>query len=188
MKHCLYLLIIFFLFYSSFVGAQSPAVLRDRPENCGPIVYYDIDLSGNLIEVDYVRATERIVRNFTFDGELMPQALGGFCDVAGEYVCLYVKKPPSSISTRFDRWLAWFSLWDRSGASTTQTNILFNYAGDWAIVPVDQRKVYVWNSELQDRRNTKLVFDPSINKVVGEFDFELRGTSLVGRSRGGDYL
>ncbi len=190
MKRRLCLLVFcFLLFYRASADGQCPAILRFEPDNCGSTVYYDIDVGGNLVEVDYQHATERIMRNFAFDGERMPQALGGFCDVAGEYVCLYVKKPLLPTSVRSDRWLVQFGLWEGSGVSAIQTNILFNYAGDWVVVPVDRQKVYVWYFDIQDkRRTTRLVFDPSIHKVVGEFDFDLRDTSIIGRSHDGQHL
>ena len=182
MEHHLCLVATFFLVSSVSAGEPCPAVIRSGPEIGGPSVYHDIDVNGNLVEIDYPHATERIIRHGVFGEGQTVLATSGFLDVSGNYTCLFVRSSPLCPSDRFGRWFARLARWDQSGNFALSTNILMNHAGDWAVLPIDRQKVYVQYGSPQGRV-MRTVFDPYVNKVVGEFNFDLRDTSLLGCSQ-----
>ncbi len=162
-----------------------PVRLQAVPEVCGSSVFYDIDGDGNLVKADAVSDSQHVVGHIPVSTNEMESATGGFYDLEGTYACLFFpsteKKVDHDVNVRL--WLS-----DLALNQTTATSILLDRRGDWAVFPVQRDKIYVQYDDTTLRRAVRLIYDPTMNRVSGSFEFDLRKKSLISLSNDGDHL
>lgn len=154
---------------SSFQAAEEIQYVRSSGDG---VIYHDVDMDGRVLEIDYAASSAHVIGELDLEATSSRMLHLGWLTANGKMLLVFVE--PIKEHGVWGR----FHLFDPASGTLRKSSLVADVTGEFAITILDRELAYIQYFSRRQGEAERFVLDMARNRVVSDFDFDLRYESL----------